>query len=170
MTLLERLLAEYDNEMALTRKSIERAPEARFGWKPHPKSPTLGWLVGFLAVLPAWTMTTFKQDSLDLAPPGGAQAPPPPPATVKEVLATFDRNAAAGRTALAAADEAALDQTWTLLLGGKVVLKATRYEVLRQSVINHLVHHRAQLGVYLRLCDVAVPMIYGPTADEAWGG
>lgn len=169
MTLVERLLSEYDNEMMITRKSIERAPEARFGWKPHPKSPTLGWLVGFLAVLPSWVETTFKQDSLDLVPPGGSQAPPPPPTTVKEVLATFDRNAASGRATLAGVSEAAFDQPWQLLMGGKVLMTASRYEVLRQSIINHLVHHRAQLGVYLRLCDVPVPMVYGPTADEHWG-
>lgn len=168
MTLVERLLSEFDNEMMLTRKSIERAPEARFGWKPHPKSPTLGWLVGFLAVLPAWVETTFKQDSLDLAPVGGTQAPPWP-TTVRDVLAMFDRNAATGRAVLAGVSEAAFDQPWTLLMGGKVIMKASRYEVLRQSVINHLVHHRAQLGVYLRLCDVPVPMVYGPTADEGWG-
>lgn len=170
MTLIERLVAEYDNEMQITRKSLERAPEAKFGWKPHPKSPTLGWLVGFLALLPAWVGTTFNQDSLDLAPPGAKQAPPPPPTTIKEVLATFDRNVTAGRAVLAGVSESQLDQPWQLLMGGKVLLTASRYEILRQSVINHLVHHRAQLGVCYRLLDVPVPMVYGPTADEGWGG
>jgi uncharacterized damage-inducible protein DinB len=170
MTLAESMLPEFDQEMALTRICLERAPEARFEWRPHPKSPTLGWLAGFLAVLPSWATTTIRQSSLDLAPGGQTPAPPPPPRRLADVLVVFDRNVADARATLASASDEELAQPWTLLHAGKPLLTLPRAAVLRSSVLNHLVHHRAQLGVNLRLCDVPVPAIYGPSADEnPWG-
>jgi uncharacterized damage-inducible protein DinB len=170
MTLSAALLPEFDQEMASTRKCLERVPEEKFGWKPHPKSATLGWLATFIAVLPSWTTTTIAQDSLDLAPPG---SPPPKPnpvgASRQAVLELFDKNVAAARAALAGASDEQLMKPWTLLKGGEKLLTLPKIAVLRSFVMNHMIHHRAQLGVYLRLNDVAVPAIYGPTADEAGG-
>jgi uncharacterized damage-inducible protein DinB len=166
----ELFLPEFDQEMALTRKSLERVPEDRFDWKPHAKSGTLGWLAGFLAVLPSWTVSTIKQDSLDLAPGGKPMPPMAPMRSLKEVLELFDRNVAEARAAIAGASDKAFQEPWSLLHGGKVLLTMPRRQVIRSSVLNHMIHHRAQLGVYLRLLDVPVPVIYGPTADEnPWG-
>ena len=170
MTLSATLLPEFDQEMASTRKSLERVPEDKFDWKPHPKSGTLGWLATFMAVLPSWASTTIVQDSLDLAPPG---SPPPQPnpvaASRQAVLELFDKNVTAARAALAGASDEQLMKPWTLLKGGVTVVTLPKIAVLRSFVMNHMIHHRAQLGVYLRLNDVPVPAIYGPTADEAGG-
>ena len=166
-SLAEILVPEFDQEVALTRKAIERAPEDKLQWKPHPRSNDLEWLIGFLSFLPSWAVSTFEQDSLDLMPGGKPpEGMPPWPKTVKEALAFLDANAAKGRATLAQASDEAMGEPWRLLMNGKEVLKATRYEVMRSSVINHLVHHRAQLGVYLRLLDVPVPATYGPSADD----
>jgi len=171
MTQSQSLLPEFDQEMANTRKAIERAPEGRFDWKPHPRSNTLGWLVGFLAVIPAWTKTTLEDDSLDLMP-GGKPLPPMhgPVKTTREVLDLFDRNVVEARRILAAASDETMAQDWALLMNGREVLRQPRAVVMRQSVLNHMIHHRGQLTVYLRLCDAPVPAIYGPSADEqSWG-
>ena len=169
MTLSEALLPEFDQEMALTRRCLERVPDEKFDWKPHPKSGALGWLAGFLAVLPGWTSTTLKQDSLDLSPPGGG--PPLPSLTNRRaVLEMFDKNVGEARTALAVAPDPHLLAPWTLLNGGQKLLTLPRIAILRTFVISHLIHHRGQLTVYLRLNDVPVPALYGPSADEgSWG-
>jgi uncharacterized damage-inducible protein DinB len=167
MALSEALLPEFDHEMANTRKSLERAPEDKFGWKPHAKSPTLGWLATHLAMLPGWAVYTLEQDSLDLAPPGGpAPAPPREAKSRAELLEMFDRNTSQARAAIAGASDQRLLEPWSLLRGGTVILTMPRTAVLRGFVMNHSIHHRAQLGVYLRLNDVAVPALYGPSADE----
>jgi uncharacterized damage-inducible protein DinB len=169
MHLSEALLPEFDREMALTRTSIERAPEASFDWKPHPKSPTLAWLVGFLAVLPSWTVMILTQPSLDIEPEGKPPTTPPLPRTILEVLETFDRNVTDARAAILATSNEEFGKAWTLLRNGQKLMSMPRAAVLRGMVMNHMVHHRAQLGVYLRLLDVPVPAIYGPSADEGWG-
>ena len=161
------LLPEFDQEMTNTRKSLERVPEDKFGWKPHTKSPTLGWLAGHLANLPSWAVLAVGQNEFDLMPPG---APPPKaaePSTRQEVLSTFDKNRDAARAAIAAAADDVLLQPWTLLKAGQKLMTVPKIVVLRSFVMNHIIHHRAQLGVYLRLNDVPVPSIYGPSADEA---
>jgi len=130
-SLSEMLLPEFDVEMALSRKALERVPEDRFDWKPHAKSPTLGWLATFLAVLPSWTVATLKQDALDLAPQGKPQQPLPPKTTRREVLELFDRNVADARVAIAATSDQSFAQPWTLLQAGKPLLTRARSEVLR---------------------------------------
>lgn len=166
MTLSESLLPEFDHEMANTRKSLERVPEAKFDWKPHQKSGTLGWLASHLAVLPSWATITIEQDSLDIAPPGGPPYEMPVATSRQTALEMFDTNVAAARAAIAGASDEHLLKAWSLLSGGNTVFTLPRIAVLRSFIMNHNIHHRAQLGVYLRLNDVPVPAIYGPSADE----
>jgi uncharacterized damage-inducible protein DinB len=160
------LLPEFDQEMAATRKSLERVPDDKFGWKPHEKSATMGWLASHLAMIPHWAQITFETDSLDLAPPGG-QPKIPEAKSRKEVLEMFDRNAAAARAVIAGASDADFDKPWTLLKAGQKLMTLPKAAVMRSFVMNHMIHHRAQLGVYLRLNNLPVPSIYGPSADEA---
>ncbi len=166
MPIADALLPEFDQEMANTRRTLERVPEARMDWKPHQKSYPLGTLAGHIANLPSWTAITLAQDSFDVAPPG--QDPPraEPVTSVAALLETFDDNVAAARDAIEGASDEQFSAPWTLLSGGETVFTLPKIAVLRSFVMNHLIHHRAQLGVYLRLNDVPVPAIYGPTADE----
>ena len=157
------LLPELDHELETTRKCLERVPFAKFDWKPHDRAMSLGQLATFLAVLPSWITITLGQTSLDL---GSAPQAPPAPASYEALLGLFDANAAAARGALQGASDEHLRQPWTLLQGGKTLLVQPRVAVLRFFALNHLIHHRGQLTVYLRLNDVSVPAIYGPSADE----
>jgi len=166
MALSAALLPEFDQEMANTRKTLERVPDSKFSWKPHEKSGAMGWLAGHVASIPGWLAFTIKQDSLDLAPGGVQMQPPPPPRNNKELLAEFDKNVKEGRAVLAAASDAELMKPWSLLNNGKVTMTLPKVAVVRGFVMNHLIHHRAQLGVYLRLNNIPVPAIYGPSADE----
>ena len=166
MRLNEQLLPEFDQEMVSTRKTLERIPEGKFGWKPHEKSMTMGRLATHLAEIPNWAVNAIDQDVLDIAPPG---APPFQPAVVSsrgEILDLFDKHAADARRAIAGSSDEHLLKPWSLLMGGKTILTMPRIAVVRNFVMNHNVHHRAQLGVYLRLNDIPVPAIYGPSADE----
>ena len=166
MPINQALLAEFDQEMATTRKTLERVPENKFTWKPHPKSGTMIWLAGHVANIPGWIKETVERTELDIMPGGKPPEPPPPLANRKELLDLFERNVTAGRTALSTAADDHLMKPWALLSGGNLILSMPRVAVLRSFVMNHLIHHRAQLGVYLRLNDVAVPGSYGPSADE----
>lgn len=166
MGLSEALLPEFDHEAANTRKTLERVPEGKQGWKPHKKSMTMGDLAAHLAQIPGWAVETIKTDSLDVAPPGAPPQQIPRAKSRKEVLETFDKNVAAARVAIAGASDAHLLKPWSLLAGGKTVFTMPRIAVLRSFIMSHSIHHRAQLGVYLRLNDVPVPAIYGPSADE----
>ncbi len=165
MALSEALLPEFDHEMAGTRKSLERIPDDKFAWKPHEKSGTFGWLASHLANIPAWASLTIDHESFDMAP-GGKQAATPIGHSRKEVLEMFDQNVASARRAIAGVSDANLMKTWSLLQNGKSILAMPKIAVLRSFILNHNVHHRAQLGVYLRLNNIAVPSIYGPSADE----
>ncbi len=166
MAIAEALLPEFDQEAAGVRRTLERVPADKFEWRPHEKSGTMIWLAGHLANLPRWAVLTMEADELDMAP-GGEQMPPPPtPASVDELVATFDRHAAEARAAIAAASDADLMKPWSLLSNGTVLMTLPKAAVIRSFVMNHLIHHRAQLGVYLRMNDVPVPSIYGPSADE----
>jgi uncharacterized damage-inducible protein DinB len=167
MAMSAALLPEFDQEMANTRKTLERVPDDKFGWKPHVKSTAMGGLATHVANLPTWTVETIEKDALDIEPPGGEPYRLPPANSQKELLEAFDRNVAAARAAIAGASDEHLFKPWSLLKGGVVVLTLPRVAVLRSFVMNHLIHHRAQLGVYLRLNDVPVPGLYGPSADEA---
>jgi len=165
MSIAQSVLPEFDHEMANTRKTIERAPDTKWTWKPHEKSGTMGWLCTHLANLPGWGADVLTSESFDVAP-GGKNVEMPKSTTAKEALATFDKNVAAARSALAASSDEQLMQTWTLLRNGKPIFSMPRIAVLRSMIINHSIHHRAQLGVYYRLNEVAVPALYGPSADE----
>jgi len=167
MKLNEMLLPEFDEEMVITRKFLARVPDDKFGWKPHEKSMTLGPLAAHLAETPRWTVPTVEQDSLDLAPPGGPPFQPTKTSSCQETLALFDRNIAAARNTIAKAKDEELLKPWSLLMGGQVIFTLPRIGVLRSMVMNHMIHHRAQLGVYFRLNGVPVPATYGPSADEA---
>jgi uncharacterized damage-inducible protein DinB len=166
MSLNQALLPEFDAEMANTRKTLERVPDSKLSWKPHPKSGSMAWMAGHLANLPGWATITIKQDSLDLSPDGAPPKPQPEPTSQKEFLATFDKNVAEARAALAGADDATLLKPWSLLKTRQVLMTMPKIGCLRAFVLNHIIHHRAQLGVYLRLNDIPVPAIYGPSADE----
>ena len=167
MALIDVLLPEFDREMATTRKFLERVPDDRLSWKPHEKSFTMGQLCTHLSNLPSWTVETMRRDELDVAPVGK----PPYRETEKhsrqELLEFFDKNVAAAREALSEATDEHFAKPWSLLAGGKTLKTAPRLGILRGFVLSHSIHHRAQLGVYLRLCDIPVPTAYGPTADES---
>ena len=166
MKLSEMILPEFDLEMANTRKSLQRVPEDKFEWKPHEKSTSLGGLATHLANIPSWTKNTFEQDELDLAPSGAPPLRLEPVKSRAELLAAFDKNITSARAALEKASDEDWQGKWSLLHGGKAIFTMPRTAVMRGFVMNHLIHHRAQLGVYLRLLDVPVPSIYGPSADE----
>ena len=167
MAISDALLPEFDQEMANTRKTLERVPDDRFDWKPHEKSSTLGGLATHIANLPSWTVHIMGGDELDIAPPGQGPLRIEPVTSQSELLEMFDRNIAAAREAIAGADDARMFGTWSLLKGGQTVFSLPRAAVLRSFLMNHVIHHRAQLGVYLRLNDIPVPALYGPSADEA---
>lgn len=167
MGIREGILPEFDHEMANTRRTLERVPEDKLGWKPHEKSWAMGGLATHLANLPSWGALTLKEDSLDLAPGGKPVAPMEPAKSRKEILEIFDKNVAATRVAIAATSDEQFMKPWTLLKSGKALMTLPKIAVLRSFVMNHNVHHRAQLGVYLRLNNVPVPAIYGPSADES---
>jgi uncharacterized damage-inducible protein DinB len=166
MALSESLLPEFDHEMANTRKTLERVPDDRFDWKPHQKSTSMGGLATHLSNIPTWAVYTISQDSLDLAPEGKPLPPAEPAKSQSDLLYLFDSNVAKARAAIAEASDAELFKSWTLLSNGKQILTLPKIAVLRSFVMNHQIHHRAQLGVYLRLNDIPVPSIYGPSADE----
>jgi uncharacterized damage-inducible protein DinB len=166
MPIAQSLLPELDQEMAGTRKTLERIPEDKFDWRPHPKSFTMIALATHIANMVGWGGDVIKEDSFDVAPPGAEPYREEPAGSVAALLAKFDRNYAKFREALAGASDETLMKDWSLLAGGKVIFTKPRAVCLRGDVLNHLVHHRAQLGVYLRLNDAPVPALYGPSADE----
>lgn len=157
------LRADFAHELRTTRRVLERVPDDRLGWKPHEKSMSLGGLATHIVNLLQWQLWTLEGDSFDLA----AAPPSVEPFESREaILATFDERAAALDEELEATDEGALAQAWTLRRGEAVLMEQPRASVLRGMGLRHIVHHRGQLSVYLRLLDVPVPPIYGPTADE----
>jgi uncharacterized damage-inducible protein DinB len=160
--LVDALLPEFDHEMSTTRKALERVPEDRFAWKPHAKSYSLGELSGHIANLPTWGEATLTKSEFDV----GTGQRPPAPASKSEMLATFDRNVSAVRSALAGKSDPELMAMWTLKRNGKTLFSMPKTTVLRSFLLSHVIHHRGQLSVYLRLLDVPVPSIYGPSADE----
>jgi uncharacterized damage-inducible protein DinB len=166
MAIHEALLQEYDQEMASTRRTLERVPDDKLGWKPHPKSGSLGWLAGHVANLPGWAAITIREAGFDMMPKGIPVEMPPDPKSRKQLLETFDKNVAEARAAIAGASDEDLRGNWSLLKNGQALMTMPRSVCLRSFVMNHLIHHRAQLGVYLRLNDIPVPSIYGPSADE----
>lgn len=163
MALVDALLPEFDHEMATTRTVLARVPEEKFDWKPHAKSFSLGVLAAHVATLPTWGTETLTRSEVDV---GGARQPPTALPSRQDVLATFDRSVADARAALAGRTDAELLAMWSLTRNGRTLFTMPKAAVLRSFVLNHLVHHRGQLTVYLRLLDIPVPSIYGPSADE----
>jgi uncharacterized damage-inducible protein DinB len=164
-TLAELLLAELEREAVGTRRALERVPEGRDDWKPHEKSMPLGYLAGLVATIPSWAAAIITQDELDLGAPGEFQTRGY--STNRELLEAFDQALTRAREALAGATDEHLMTSWRLLVQGHVVMEQPRYVAIRDSAFNHMAHHRGQLTVYLRLNDVPVPSLYGPTADES---
>lgn len=162
MSIADTLLAEFDQEMATTRRVLERVPDDDPNWKPHPKSFSVSHLAQLLARLTGWIGQTLTSTELEL---GGGD--PYSEESTESLLTLFDRNVRASRDAIVAAKDADYEVPWTLKLNGQVLFTQPRGAVVRQH-ISHLSHHRGQMSVYLRLLDVPVPSIYGPTADERW--
>jgi uncharacterized damage-inducible protein DinB len=160
----DELLAEFDQEMATTRRVLERVPDEKGSWKPHEKSFSLEHLAQLVSWMPGWIGQTLRETSLDLGKAGGYSSE-----KTATLLAAFDENVASSREAIRAVTDADWEVSWSLTHGGRELMTLPRWQVVRQHM-SHLVHHRAQLGVYLRLLDVPVPSMYGPTADEGWGG
>ncbi len=166
MRMSAALLPEFDQEMANTRRTLERVPGEKFAWKPHEKSYSLKQLANHLARVPSWGAALLKTDSMDLDPEKGEFVPPPAEDTVDGVLAAFDQAVAEFRAALEASNNEEMLKVWTLHNAGKTLFSMPRVAVVRGMIMNHMVHHRGQLTVYLRLNDVPVPALYGPSADE----
>lgn len=162
----QSLLPEFDHEMANTRKSLERVPEGKDDFAPHARSMTLAKLAGHLAEMPMWGLMTIGRDEFDVNPAEGPGYQPLLFQTRAATLERFDADMKALRQQLAAADDVSMMKPWTLKSGEHTILSMPRVAVFRSFVMNHMIHHRAQLGVYLRLNDVPVPGYYGPSADE----
>ena len=160
MSIADTLLPEFDQEMATTRKVLERVPTDKGEWKPHPKSFSLGHLSQLVAGMPGWLINIVTETALDLAAGPGYSYE-----KTEALLKSFDKNVSEARKTIAAAKDADFNVNWSLKHGDRTIFTMPRGPVVRQT-INHLVHHRGQLTVYLRLIDVPVPSIYGPSADE----
>jgi uncharacterized damage-inducible protein DinB len=166
MSLSELILPEFDHEMANTRKVLERIPEDKLDWKVHPRSNSIGWVSMHLAEIPHWVNETLNKDSVDVAPKDGKPYRTPVANSRQEILDRFDKNVSEARAIIAATSDEHFAKPWTLLAGGEAVFTMPRVAVLRSFVLNHNVHHRAHLCVYLRLHDIPVPALYGPSADD----
>ncbi len=164
MSIVDALLPEFDREMGLTRRLLQRLPDGQFAWKPHEKSMTLGRLAEHLTEMPMWCMVAIVQQGVDAASghPDGYRSP----ATRDEILALFDKNVTDGRATLIGRTDAELMAPWTLRMAGRELFTMPKAAVLRNFVMNHLVHHRGQMSVYLRMHNVPIPSMYGPSADE----
>jgi uncharacterized damage-inducible protein DinB len=166
MSLSETLLLEFDAEMASTRRTLERIPEDKLTWKPHEKSMLLGRLAGHLAELPGFGVNALTTDKFDFAASRPADFKPLVAQSQKQVLEIFDKKVAEARAAIAATSDEEWAKNWTLSMGERKIFSGTRQSAVRRMLMNHIIHHRAQLGVYLRLTGVQVPSIYGPSSDE----
>jgi uncharacterized damage-inducible protein DinB len=166
MTIAESILPEFDMEMAGTRKTLERVPDDKLDWKAHPKSNTIGWVASHLAEIVGWVDGTLTQETWDINPEGGE-----PYRTVvldkrQEILDLFDANVAAARKQIVATSDEEFARSWSLLSGGEKLITMPKLGVIRTWVLNHTIHHRGHLCVYLRLNDIPIPALYGPSGDE----
>jgi uncharacterized damage-inducible protein DinB len=162
MTISEVFLPEFDQEMANARKILECVPEEKFTWKPHEKSFTIGRLASHIAEMPLWILATINQDTFVLDP--GTK--PFNAGTKEELMTAMDSGVSSARDAIAGATDEHLAKVWTFIYGGQTVFAMPRAAVLRGMVMNHMIHHRGQMSVYLRLLDIPVPGMYGPSADQ----
>ncbi|MDR3621663.1 MAG: DinB family protein [Paludisphaera borealis] len=166
MTFSETLLPEFDQEMANTRKVLERIPDDKLDWKAHPKSHTIGWNANHVADIPNWLVAVLTTPSLDIAPVDGEPYVSPKLTSSREIVELFDRNVAAARKAITEVKDQDVGTPWTLAKGGEPIFTMPRSAMIRSFILNHLMHHRAHLCVYLRLNDLPVPGMYGPSGDE----
>ena len=163
MTLQQFLLDEFEREVRRSRHALEQVPEGKYDWKPHDRSMLFGYLADLVATMPGWIANMARATELNLADSPGYSLQ-----STESLLATFDKLVAEARSAIAGLKDADIAVPWSLKHGDRVLFTSPRGETIR-STVNHLIHHRGQLTVYLRLIDVPVPSIYGPTADEGWG-
>ncbi|MBV8068911.1 MAG: DUF664 domain-containing protein [Acidobacteriaceae bacterium] len=164
------MLREFDEEFAGTRAMLERVPDDKLTWKPHEKSMELGRLAWHITTFPEWCRETFKQDSMSMTPEDGEKAQHEwKGKTRADMLAKFDQELAEARAMVAKANESDMERHWKMEWAGQTIVDSPREEVMRKWVLNHMVHHRAQLGMYLRLNGIAIPGMYGPSADESFG-
>ena len=161
MSISAALLPEFDAEMATTRRTLERVPDNKLGWKPHERSMSLGRLASHIAEMPSWGAIGLNLDALDMG-----NYKPWEGASRAEILAVFDKNVAEARTAMAAASDEKYMSNWSLTAGGKTLMMMPKIAVVRSFMLNHVIHHRGQFSVYLRMNNVAVPSIYGPSGDD----
>lgn len=166
MKMSEMFLGELERESSGTRRVLERVPEGRNDWKPHEKSMALGYLAGLVASMPGWIPMMVNLDQMDIASPEGAKYKPQAWTSSKDLVRLLDKSLAEASEALKNASDEHLMKPWKFAAGGHVVSEMPRYVMIRDSVLNHMAHHRGQLTVYLRLCGVPVPAVYGPSADE----
>jgi uncharacterized damage-inducible protein DinB len=166
MAIIEAFLPEFSQEMASTRTLLERVPASQFNFKPHEKSMTLQALASHVAEIPEWVGTTLEMDVFEMDP---SQYVPFAAQSTDELLRAFDEKVAAAKTVMQGRDDAHLLASWKMVVHGKTLFELPRIAVLKAFVLNHLIHHRGQLTVYLRMVDVPLPMLYGPTADEQGG-
>lgn len=160
----QTLYGDLDDEIAITRRMLERYPSGKAEWRPHEKSMTIGRLAAHLAAVPGYATMLLTTDGADFGAPSSA---PKSLDSAAELLALYDANAAEARARIAEADDDALARTWTARHGEHVVFAAPKRDLIRRMVLSHMIHHRAQLGTYYRLLDIPVPSTYGPSADEA---
>jgi uncharacterized damage-inducible protein DinB len=163
MNLIDPVLSELAHEAGTTRRLLERVPAQRLTWAPHKKSMTLGRLATHIAELPGWVGSIVEKDEFDIGTSGYV---PPTLATVGEIVAMFDKNVAMATENLKRQGNDRLLANWQFKKSGQVMMQMPRLAMIRSFLMNHLIHHRGQLSVYLRLQDVPLPSIYGPTADE----
>lgn len=166
MSIAQSILPEFEHEMAGTRKTLERIPEDKLQWRAHPKSNTIGWVGSHLAEIPGWVAPTLNQDSWDINPKGGEPYRTPNLTSRQAMLDMFDKGVADARRAIDATPDDEFMQPWSLLAGGEKLMTMPRIGVIRSFILNHTIHHRAFLCSYLRLNDIPVPALYGPSGDE----
>ena len=165
MDFITLFLAELDHEVARSRRMLEQIPDGKADWKPHDRSMAFGYLANMVATIPTWLTMIVQQDELDIAPKDGGKRDWPSPSTSAEYVAALDTSAEEAKKVLRATNEAHLQTHWHLLAGGVVVSDTPRHVMLRDT-LNHWVHHRGQMTVYLRLMGARVPALYGPSADD----
>lgn len=169
MSIRDLLLAELEQEVQANRELLDRLPDGRWDWKPHDRSMNLSRLATHVAEIPAWSKQILAADELDFMSPEMQSWTPREMQSKDEILAELESAAQTCRGDLAATPDEAFERDWVMKMGAQEVMRDKKYMVFRRQVLNHMVHHRAQLGVFLRLLDVPLPMTYGPSADEDGG-
>ena len=170
MTIAEGFFIEFDEEMKKTRSMLERVPDAVLDYKPHPKSMSMRELASHIAEIPGWGATALESDELDLQPPQGPAYKPYLGESSDGILGSFDGSVVKAKEAISAVSDEAILTDWTFLMHAKPIFTMPRIAVLKSMTLCHIIHHRAQLGVYLRMNDVPIPGMYGPSADDLEAG